>query len=513
MDTEHLKALSKKIISDPAAIGELTAEEALDLRKYLNPLGNIATAKKSYVNLNITNWHDRFLRKLHVTGLIGFIYRALYEYEPEDLLEKEKIDLGLFGRDAPNIKPGPARDAALAAYEKRAKVITDTSRGIIQSFLNKHFKYNPDQHLRTAHKDGANEKLRQEVADIRAAAINTAAKSADYEAKFADKPEVFYKYMRGHLLTTNQAVTDTIAAIKNALSALDGQKGPGVDDARGILLKQYRELLGLSEDLKKTAGPISKADTIYSWRVDPPAEVYYHYDRFLSNHFEELSNIVESLYAERKDIEYAVILHDAFDTQEAAEDHIAQHNAEFTHDVFTVESGAVTLLGPFKQNRERINFYNKNTEILKIMQDQLKLDHEYGGDLVDKIVSKKKKKNIMEAGPDDPALTAYAKTVNQISSLGARKVLSKEEMRELEEAKITARNIREDYEVPDEAIQVDVFFPKETEAGGVELSRTNFYTQAEVPDMSNDPNAPPFQPKRKEGEKMSIPRQIAKKNK
>jgi hypothetical protein len=271
-----------------------------------------------------------------------------------------------------------------------------------------------------------------------------------------------------------------------------------VSDKQGILTKKYGELRTIKEDLGNIAKPLANADTIYGWKVDPPAEIYHHFDRYLVNHYEQLKEIVHHLYNEKSDFEFAVVLHDSFSTEEEARDYILQHNNEFRTDVFTVQSGAVSLIGPFKENRARVDFYNKNTEIMKRMHEQLELDHKLGSDLINKTVSKKKRKNILEAGPDDPGLAAYASAINQMGSLGVKKVLSKEEVAQLEDAKEKARKIREEYEIPDDAINVDIFYPKENSDGTIAVGKTNFYTQAEAPTFLQDKTRlnEPYQPTR-----------------
>jgi hypothetical protein len=46
---------------------------------------------------------------------------------------------------------GEELDKAKKAHEKTLEVITTTSRGIVQRFLNRNFKFDPDSHVRTSH--------------------------------------------------------------------------------------------------------------------------------------------------------------------------------------------------------------------------------------------------------------------------------------------------------------------------------------------------------------------------
>jgi hypothetical protein len=66
--------------------------------------------------------------------------------------------------------------------------------------------------------------------------------------------------------------------------------------------------------------------------------------------------------------------------------------------------------------------------------------------------------------------------MNMAQELGAKKILTSEEQREIMRLEEEARKIKEDYEVPDEAVQVDMFFPKKNDDGSTSLEKTKFYT-------------------------------------
>jgi hypothetical protein len=115
------------------------------------------------------------------------------------------------------------------------------------------------------------------------------------------------------------------------------------------------------------------------------------------------------------------------------------------------------------------------------MNEQLVQDNKLGADLMQKRKRVAKVKNIEEAGPDSPALAQYSRLMNMAAELGAKPGLTLDEQKQIIEAKNEALKVKEDYEVPDDSIQVDVFYPVENEAGDRELKKTHFYTQAEAP--------------------------------
>lgn len=493
MDAESLRALSQKIADNPDEVYNLSPEEALDLQKYLNPLGNIITEDKEYVNLSIVNWTEQYMRKFITTSMIGYMYRLQAEYEPTDEIEasRQKMEVRLQAETEP---------AEIAKIREEHRVysalLTKTARSMVLKFLNRNFSFNPDHHLRGSHSSNKDDPERKPRAEEIVEKCKVAESSPGVEAKLQSKQEATYSYLRNHILTVYQTAVETSRTLKSALTTL---MDPMVDpaDKQGILLKKYKSLLTIVGDMKKIADPIAAADTLAAWKVDPPADVFHQFDRYVTNHYEQLREVCAALYNEKPDVEYAVIFYKGFRDAEAAAQHRKQHEAQFRAEVLTLENTGVSLIGPFKENRGRVEFYNKHVEIMKRMMEQMETDHKLGKDLMEKQVKKKKRENIARDGPDAPGLREYSKSMNTMAELGAKKVLTRDEQDKLEEA----QRVREDIEVPEDAIQVDMFFPTVDSDGNTVLSKKKMYTQAEAPLHLQEGSEfhEQYQPPRKDG--------------
>jgi hypothetical protein len=492
---EELRNLGFEIANDPDRVNDLPIEDVLEIRKTINPIGGIVETKKTYVNMSILNWKDSYLRNLHTVALVGYLYRVLSEYEPTDQLAEEDARFE-------NVKKSLSGDqlaAALKDHSERRKLIISTANGIIKKFLNRHFKYNPDLHVRSSHTTNKSDPERQDKDQLIAKNCEIAESSKMVEEKLRNKPEMTFKYMRNCLLNTYQYTNSVADDVKSMIKLLSNPT-LSTEDKQGILLKKYQALRQISSDMQLLVDPLIKCDTLSALTIDPPADLYHHFDRYLTNNYTELRDVVKAVYNDKPDIELGVIIHGAFKSQDAARDYCIQHESEFRTDVYTVESGAVCLLGPFRENTSRVEFYNKHTEIMKQMMEQVEADHKLGKDIMEKRVSVQKRKNIAEAGPDAPGLSQYTKAINVVKDLGAKKVLSKEDMEKLEAAKKEATTIKEDYEVPEGAIQLDIFYPKTNEDGETVIEKRKMYTQAESPlhltegSQYNDT----YQPKREE---------------
>lgn len=480
LNLEQLREMARNISADPDSINNLDNEELNEIYKYLNPIGGIVSSKKLWVTMTLINWREKYMRKLQMTALVGYVFRLCDEYEPEEDIELANQIFTQESKGLSNEDLVIQRNLHNVKNDLRRK----TARQIVRRFLESNFNYNPDKHVKAAHSENPKDPERTPKDELVRNVCKVAAGAEAVEAKLQAKPEAVYQYMRSSLETTYQAAVEASAAIKSVLMV---RLDPTIDaeDKESILFKKYVQLTELTEDLKKIVEPIAASESLYTLHVNPPTDVFHQFDRYFTNHFEQISKVVQSLYNEKPDVEYLCTIHNVAKTEDAAKNFRVQHADKFRNDVITIDNTASAFIGPYKENRQRIEFYNKNTEVMKRMIEQMEYDHKLGGDLMAKVVSNKKKKNIAEAGPDAPGLAQYSKSMNTVSELGAKKILSREDQEKLAEAKSTVTKIADDYEVPDNAIRVDMFIPKEVN-GVMVLEKSAFFSQAEKPTFMQD---------------------------
>lgn len=460
MDVEEIKRLARELIENPFDnVDKLDEDKLTEVKKYINPLGTVVASKKSCTVLSVFNMNESYRKKLITTGLIAFVYRLIEEYEPEAELSKEEK----WHKSKHNTnKLGEEERSA------RRKAIIDTSRTIIREFFDRNFSYNVDKHIRGAHKK---QEVQRSVDEFR----QTRSRGAEVAEKISASPDKVFNFLKSNVLLSQSLltqITETLTSINTTMidDSLD------FADKKAILMRSQLKLEKLNTEFKKISEPLSKADTLYGLEVNPPADVFYHFDRFMANHYEELRDITDVVYTERADIDDIIINYDSFTDEtcvQDAKDFVAQHDGEFKQEPIIIENNGITLLGPFKENKAKINYYNKNTQLLKDMTDQAEVDQRLGKDIIEKRVKDKKKKNIEENGADDAGLAMYRESMGTIDKLGGKKGMTQQEQDEYQRA----INIKEDYEVPDGAIQTDVFYTDE--AG--ELKKKKLYTQAEAP--------------------------------
>ncbi len=506
MTPELLDRLAEKLAQDPTYVNKLTIDEIAQIRKHINPLANVPSNNKKWANLSIINYKESWMRKFFIVSMTGYIFRLAEEYEPEEEINTIKaindrrinsLRTGdnLNEKDDINLRQ---KIADIRAEEDREiKLLVKTYRGFLMRFLERHFEYNPDKHLRKMHTDGAGDRDRPSRDELIRARCATSAGRVKTEEKIHEKPEMFYKYLRTNLLETQQIAKSVLEVIETSLNVTRASD-LSLLDKQGILSKKYTRLAEIIGDMGKIVGPITDAETLTAVTVQPPADLLHQFTRYTTNHFDALREITTAFTAEKPDIEFGVILYDTFKNKDAAAEHIRLNEKVFKLEPITIDNTGMTLLGPFKENVARVQYLGNNTQYLQRMQEQIEQDQKLGKDIAEKDVKQKKQKDIDEMGPDAAGLQRAASIMNGSKDMGAQKIISKEEMEKME----ANRRIAEDANVPKDAIQVDCFETIDGPDGVPIMRRVIKYTQAEAPLFlqEDSPYKDTYQPKRNKGD-------------
>lgn len=555
-----ITSLLDDLRANPDAIMEYSEEELKKLQNKIFEHGVIKLPQESYAAISIINWRDNYLRKLHFTSLIGYVFRLVKELDGDALRENSSsasltksvsssivdsvFESALQYRDEDK---GYGATTLESNFKKESatnveKMLEPFIKAQVEAFFRRHFEFDPDKHVESAFKENLKDPERvSKYADMRVSMNTTMPTAATVDntssidtASVDDKIKQLYQSLtvsesllassvsaiekhKKSEASRNQAVKELSQASRYLSMALKGfadAYGKGADflsddikaavalaelhsesllggadmadasgtvvdnfshdDLSGLLSKKHSEIEEEARKLYFLAPKLlEEIKGAYDWI--PSTNVFYHWDRYLSNHYEQLREATGILYNEKPDIEFQLQYYGSFDTPDAAKEFERKYESNVITSVYTIQNGGWTILGPFKENRSRIDFYNKNTEIIKRMFEQAESDQALGKDLMQKRIKRAKKQNILDAGPDDPGLAKYKAAVTTIEALGAKEGLTREEKDELAKA----YREKEMAEVPDDAIQVDVFGPD----GKGGLKKSHFYSQAEAPEF------------------------------
>jgi len=384
------------------------------------------------------------------------------------------------------------------------------SKEFINNFLSSLFKFDPNVHVRSASIDES--KIEEEVKNILGNEVVFDAKDPSrlplktLLARNIKKDE-------SHLYTYSKIVESQ--NIYNSFCTILG------DDS---LITAMEHVIKEQLAFKAYLLPLPEnSDVLNATKVIPPSDTFHRWNYYTEVNFEEIRRVTAALYFEKPDLDLLFapwnIIEGEPDVVDAEFNKYCQkYQTDFPAEIKSLEFGQWAFIGDFKQNREKIEFRNKNTEILKRILDRYEDDKKLGTELMRNRIRQKKAKNIAEDGPDAEGLAQY-RSVHGISLPGGEKVISNEEMLRLEKTKGNIKAAKElefiEYlenrileiqhfeknrplttaetqelekllerlesahqmaEVPDNAIQVDVF-TTDTKTG--DFKKTSFYTKSE----------------------------------
>jgi hypothetical protein len=450
----------------------------------------------------------------------GMQYATMFELRKMGQDSDDRIDdFARVARQHPEVREVIDRSPIARKAAGQAEMPADAAKGVISNFLRAWFEFNPDAHVRSAYdefvivKDKAEAKV-EGLGDVPVDKADPArlplavvrAKAPEFASD--EDREAFEA-----LTVSREAYNAAAYLLRNDSAAV-----------------AFLQALEGAERFRRYLFPIpEESPARAAVDVIPPQDSFHRWRYYMEVNYEELRTATEAIYHEKPDLDWALIIYEYFEgaaseVDAAFEDFRDKHQDEVISDIKGLDFGGWTLLGDFKENRSKVSFYNKHTDVLKRILDRHAEDKKLGQDLMRNRVRQLKAKNIREAGPDAPGLADY-KTQNAskgVGSMGAERIISREEMYRLERAKGDLRasqelkvldqcrqvikdlsaaakvrtllpeeetrlkNAQKDLvlaqemvEVPDDAIQVDVW-THDTATGG--FGKSKFYTKAEAPE-------------------------------
>lgn len=364
--SDQVKNLWRSIVQNPSEAKELleqlTPEQVIELKRYTSPYNVIVQDEKRWINISMTSIRENFMRHLALLGTTQYLYKAVDEYEPEDI------------------------DKSLWEFERKR----------IRSFLNWQLQYDPLMHVRSM------------------------AQENDPETENSERPPI-------------------PAQVANSV---------------GIALKS------------SPAHPI------------PPADTMHRINGYISTNYEKLVYDTYALTGIPFDMDNAFLASSVHNSEEAATKFRSAHQYDYRTEVYTVDTGRWVFYGPYKENRKRVDFYNKNTQVLEQILKRIEDDQKLGADLMKQQVKVKKAKNLLEFGKDGELFEEYKRVMAGISQPAAPG-LTEEENREVERKKEELYVRRRQLEMemaPDNAIAVKYYVNED----GKSLVEGCFYTKAEI---------------------------------
>lgn len=442
--------------------------------------------------------------------------------EADQRIGKTEEEAKAFKKTGKAISESPDRHRGLLPRGQQ-EMPEKQAMSLIRQFLAGLFEYNPDSHVRKAYDEvviggekrafpGLAEKVLVDPYDPDRIPLNALLKEAPPTTTVAGDQPPLAAMIGGSSDGARQRDYNTICRL------LDNESLAGV--ARYVLGGEAAGDAGRVARWRRMLLPTLAKEVI---PAVPPQDTFHRWGFYLDANMEAIRAATESIYHEKAVLDFAIQVMDSF---EGTEEEVKAWGESFrdknqdlvVSEIKILEMGGWTLMGEFERNRQIANVFNSQTEILKRILDRHEADKKFGKDLMHQRVKKQKAKNIAEAGPDAPGLSTYkdtnpapgatevltplekkrlerakgdvraadelryyeqyearSKELELKARLGA---LTAEEKGELENAHAEMAKALEMIEVPDDAIQVDVWMTDATGAGGGTIRKSKMYTKA-----------------------------------
>lgn len=435
---DDLADILRKINEDPEYVKNLTDEQVIDIQSRIQPYQQMSDtqgvedADLPHTCVSITNLRERYISRVKMTSMAGFMYAALTDYA--SWFDKNDDD-----------------------------PIIVANRAVIKQFLDNIMEFNPDKHVRPAAWENPDDPERpitpQNLINEMREELQ---KCNDTLASYGTDESLCDKFMeaRGYRMEY----------LEEQIANFDAYANKKIVPSNVAMYKKYKPM-----EINGTFIPIPSYDVWRNWQRYEDQ----NYDRIL-----ELTNI---LYCEKPDLEFVINIHKTLPNAADADAYAKEIGSSVMTDVLCVQQGSWTYLGPFKANRQRLDFYANNTNILKTIQDSVMKDKALGNEMMKKKVTRVKKNDIVKHGAQDlKGINQYAKSMGGVS--GQEPVLDDDTIAEINQLNESIQNgqvdAREFYEnvdkdgVPLNAVTIDCVM------GGVKPKVKRIYTEADKPTKS-----------------------------
>lgn len=184
----------------------------------------------------------------------------------------------------------------------------------------------------------------------------------------------------------------------------------------------------------------------------PPAELFHSFKMYIDNNYDAIRLATRDLYCDKPDLDYMIIIYDSFPTRKEYDDFVNKYENDIITELRCCVQNQWVFQSSFKENRERLQFYNSNTRVLQQILDEAEAGSKLGKDMLNKRINIAKTTNESEAGKDDEKfLENYKKDKRNEHKKAGLKNVSEMEKAELE----IRKKYYNEFDIPKLADQVE----------------------------------------------------------
>lgn len=177
-------------------------------------------------------------------------------------------------------------------------------------------------------------------------------------------------------------------------------------------------------------------ETEYECSLIPPEDTFARLHRYMDQNYENIRQAVIDIYGENAMLEFIIEPYEVFDNLEDADKWKRKYVDELGFDVLIVQMNQRTMMASWEQNREALDYYSKNTEIIKKMIDKASRDEKISKDMTKKRMEVSRKKNEKEHGKMDSSINYNNPTLESLGAKQAKDYVSDSDLAGMDKKKI-----------------------------------------------------------------------------
>ncbi len=442
---EDIENLVKELETNPDFVNNLTEQQLEDIERKLNPYGSTIYGDEKYTCISFTNLREKYMTKLLTTALVGFTYQMSKEH---------KVD----------------------TYELKGKFIVDEEQF-------KKTRSHPDKNNTTL------------INNIKEQAYNEYILENTKEDETEEETVCCMTKAREHAeqIVNDMFKDEEYIDLEEKAMTEEQNCNLQASEEKEVINRFLNKLFKYDPELHATNAFNQKMvnSDVERKNITPgenevwnqvPNDTYNRFQMYYDVNYEMLRKAVMFLYAEKPDIEVAINVFESFDSLEQAKDYVEKNKTKVVTNIYTLTNNKWNLLGSFKENRQRMDFYNKNTVILENILKQQEEDAKVGKELLKKRVKKVKTKNVKTYGKDDPNFQIYKQqNLDGVYDTTITKIVENEDesLTVEREMEVSEHGAMVDSDgVPEDALEIKVTTVN-AKTGNVGTSR--IFTKAEAP--------------------------------
>lgn len=486
-----------------------------DARKKLDPFGaKVANCDDGHLIFSFINMQRDYMVKLISTAFLAFLRRACNEWGvPDAPVSVPVIDVVDYLKDptlADPVEPSDGTKLAqetIDAYSTNKKMML--KRVVVAEFLEYFFGFDPDRHARPGYKPNFKDPERRPImtpSGELAVLLEKKRIEKDKKSTRAEKDEaasLYAEYKAEQAKVKAGEVIDK-PCLRKVIRTIKGKNGDDMKVERTIKCTELEfKMANLTPDnpnnkdnlnvLDRDRKIIPRGTPEYSDYFDrrnkardqtlndvvrdliPPADMFHRFNVYFEKHYEQLQEATRDLYHEKPDFDACIfpykLCKDSVNEKGekvSAEDQVKafrhEHSRDILCDINDVNFGNWSIIAPYKQNRDRVEYFGQNMAIFEEMFKMNASGKVLANDMMNKQVARKRRTVQAIHGKKDPE---FDRNYGSIGGQGLNQ-LGVDKLKEDED------------DCPDDAIEVGVF---RFSQGGRKSEYTKFYTQSEAPEF------------------------------